>query len=93
MRKLFVYLKNYKKQCVLAPLFKMLEACFELFIPLVVASIIDIGIANRDTSYIVWCCVIMVALGAIGLTCTLFAQYFSAFCAVGFVSAIKRGLF
>ncbi len=93
MKKLLVHLKNYKKQCVLAPLFKMLEACFELFIPLVVAAIIDNGIANRDTSYIVWCCVIMVALGAIGLTCTLVAQYFSAFCAVGFVSSIKHGLF
>ena len=93
MKKLFVYLKGYKKQCVFAPLFKMLEACFELFIPLVVAAIIDTGIANRDTSYVVWCCVIMVALGAIGLTCTLFAQYFSAYCAVGFVSSVKHGLF
>ena len=93
MKKLLVYMKSYKKQCVLAPLFKMLEACFELFIPLVVASIIDVGIKNNDTSYIGWCCVIMVALGAIGLSCTLFAQYFSAYCAVGFVSAIKQGLF
>ena len=93
MKKLLVYMKGYKKQCVLAPLFKMLEAGFELFIPLVVASIIDTGIANSDTSYIVWCCVIMVVLGAIGLSCTLFAQYFSAYCAVGFVSAIKHGLF
>ena len=93
MRKLLVYMKGYKKQCVLAPLFKMLEACFELFIPLVVAAIIDTGIANNDTSYVVWCCVIMVALGSIGLTCTIFAQYFSAYCAVGFVSSVKRGLF
>ena len=93
MKKLFVHLKDYKKHCVLAPLFKMLEACFELFIPLVVAAIIDYGIANKDTSYIAWCCAIMVALGAIGLTCTLFAQYFSAFCAVGFVSSVKHGLF
>ena len=93
MKKLLVYMKGYRKQCVLAPLFKMLEACFELFIPLVVAAIIDNGIANGDTSYIVWCCVIMVALGAIGLSCTLFAQYFSAFCAVGFVSSVKHGLF
>jgi len=93
VKKLLVYMKGYKKHCVLAPLFKMLEACFELFIPLVVAAIIDTGIANGDTSYIVWCCVIMVALGAIGLTCTLFAQYFSAYCAVGFVSSVKRGLF
>ena len=93
MKRLLVYMKNYKKQCVLAPLFKMLEACFELFIPLVVAAIIDNGIANGDTSYVVWCCAIMVALGAIGLSCTLFAQYFSAYCAVGFVSSVKRGLF
>ncbi|MBQ7225763.1 MAG: ABC transporter ATP-binding protein [Clostridia bacterium] len=93
MKKLLTYMKGYKKQCFLAPLFKMLEALFELFIPLVVASIIDVGIANGDTSYIAWCCVIMVALGAIGLTCTLFAQYFSAYAAVGFVSGIKHGLF
>ena len=93
MKGLLSYMRGYKKQCVLAPLFKMLEACFELFIPLVVAAIIDNGIANNDTSYIVWCCVIMVALGAIGLTCTIFAQYFSAYCAVGFVSSVKHGLF
>ena len=93
MRKLLVHMKGHKKHCVLAPLFKMLEACFELFIPLVVASIIDVGIKNNDTSYIVWCCVIMVALGAIGLTCTLFAQYFSASASVGFVSSIKHSLF
>ena len=93
MKKLLVHMKDYKKQCMLAPLFKMLEACFELFVPLVVASIIDTGIANNDTSHIVWCCIIMVSLGAIGLGCTLFAQYFSAYCAVGFVSSIKHGLF
>lgn len=93
MKKLLIHFRGYKKQCVLAPLFKMLEACFELFIPLVVASIIDIGIANKDTSYIVKCCVIMALLGAIGLTCTLFAQYFSASCAVGFATSMKHSLF
>ena len=93
MKKLLVHMKGYKKQCVLAPLFKMLEACFELFIPLVVASIIDVGIKNNDVSYIVKCCIIMVALGVIGLSCTLFAQYFSALAAVGFVTSIKHGLF
>ena len=93
MKKLLVHMKGHRKQCVLAPLFKMLEACFELFIPIVVASIIDVGIKNNDTSYIVWCCVIMVALGAIGLTCTLFAQYFSSSASVGFVSSIKHSLF
>lgn len=93
MKKLFVHMRGHKKECILAPLFKMLEACFELFIPLVVASIIDVGIKNNDTSYIVICCLIMVALGAIGLACTLFAQYFSASAAVGFVSSIRHGLF
>lgn len=93
MKKLLVYMKGYKKQCVLAPLFKMLEACFELFIPLVVANIIDVGIKNNDVSYIVRLCIIMVILGTVGLTCTLFAQYFSASAAVGFVTDIKRGLF
>lgn len=93
MTKLFVYLKGYRKECVLSPLFKMLEACFELFIPLVVASIIDVGIKNNDTGYIVKMCLVMVALGAVGLTCTLFAQYFAAKASVGFVSKIRYSLF
>ena len=93
MKGLLVHMRGHKKECVLAPLFKMLEACFELFIPLVVASIIDVGIKNNDVSYIVKCCIIMVALGTIGLSCTLFAQYFSASAAVGFVTSIKHGLF
>ena len=67
MKKLLKYLNDYKKECVLAPLFKMLEACFELFVPLVVASIVDVGIARGDKGYIVSRAGIMVALGLIGI--------------------------
>ena len=74
MKKLLRYLKEYRKECILAPLFKMLEACFELFVPLVVASIVDIGIAGEDKSYILSRAGIMVALGIIGLLCSVTAQ-------------------
>ena len=93
MKKLLVYLNGYKKECVFAPLFKMLEALFELFVPLVVASIIDTGIGNGDTGYVVKMCLLMVLLGAIGLTCTLFAQYFSAKAACGFSAKLRHSLF
>ena len=65
MKSLLIFLKNYKKECVLAPLFKMLEASFELIVPLVVSAIIDVGIVNRDRGYIVKMCMVMVALGLI----------------------------
>lgn len=77
MKKLLIYLKDYKKESILAPLFKMLEASFELIVPLVVTQIIDVGIANRDSGYIVKMCLVMVALGLIGLTCSVTAQYFA----------------
>ncbi len=93
MRKLLVYMKGYYKECILSPLFKMLEASFELIIPLVVASIIDVGIAGNDGSYIIKACLIMAALGLIGLTCTLFAQYFAAKASCGFVAKIRHALF
>ena len=93
MKKLFKYMRGYRLSCVLAPLFKVLEACFELFIPLVVASIIDVGIENGDRGYIAKCCGIMIALGAIGLLCTLGAQYLSAKTAVGFATNIRHFLF
>lgn len=93
MKKLLVYLKGYRKECVLAPAFKMLEALFELFIPLVVASIIDNGIGKNDSNHVIKMCLIMVALGAIGLTCTLFAQYFSARAACGFSAKVRHSLF
>lgn len=93
MKKLLKYLNNYKKECVLAPLFKMLEACFELFVPLVVASIVDIGIARGDKGYIVSRAGIMVALGLIGLLCSVTAQFFSAKAAVGFSTKLRHVLF
>ncbi len=93
MKKLLIYLKGYKKECVLAPLFKMLEACFELLVPLVVASIIDNGIANGDRGYVIKMCALMVLLGAVGLSCTLVAQYFSAKAACGFSCKLRHSLF
>lgn len=85
-------MRGYEKQCVLAPLFKMLEATFELFIPLVVAAIVDTGIGNGDRGYIVKMVLLMVALGLIGLVCAVTAQYFSAAAAVGFASRIRHAL-
>ena len=93
MKNLLVYLKGYKKECVLAPLFKMLEALFELFVPFVVASIIDDGIIKENTSHIVKMVIVLVALATIGLSCTLFAQYFSAKASCGFVAKIRHALF
>lgn len=93
MRKLMRYIRGYEKQAVLAPLFKMLEACFELFVPLVVAGIIDTGIKNADTVYIWQRCGLLVILAAVGLACSLTAQYFSATAALGFGTALRRDLF
>ena len=93
MRKLLRYIKGYEKQTILAPLFKMLEACFELFVPLVVAGIIDTGIKNADTVYIWQRCGLLVLLAAVGLACSLTAQYFSATAALGFGTALRRDLF
>ncbi|MBO5112146.1 MAG: ABC transporter ATP-binding protein [Lachnospiraceae bacterium] len=93
MTKLLVYLKDYKKESVLGPLFKLLEASFELIVPLVVASMIDVGIANRDKGYILKMCLIMAALGLIGLTCSVTAQFFAAKAAVGFATKLRHGLF
>lgn len=93
MKNLLKYLRNYKKESIIAPLFKMLEATFELFVPLVMADIIDIGIANEDTDYILARGVILVVLGIIGLTCSLTAQYFAAKAAVGFGTQVRNSLF
>lgn len=93
MKALFKYFKGYGKECVMGPLFKLLEASFELLIPLVVVQIIDVGIAKGDKSYIVKMCLIMVALGVIGLVCSLTAQFFSAKAAVGFSARVKQALF
>ncbi len=93
MKDLLVYLKNYKKECVLAPLFKMLEASFELIVPLVVSAIIDVGIAGSDRGFILQMCLIMVALGLIGLGCSVTAQYFAAKAASGFGTKVRHALF
>ncbi len=93
MKKVLSYLKGYGKETVLAPLFKMLEACFELFVPLVMAKIIDVGIYNKDMGYVLRMCLVMVLLGVIGLTCSLTAQYFSAKAATGFGTGLRSALF
>ncbi len=93
MGKLLVYLKDYKKESVLGPLFKLLEASFELIVPLVVASMIDVGIANGDKGYIIKMCLIMTAFGLIGLVCAVTAQYFAARAAVGFATRLRHELF
>ncbi len=93
MKKLLVYLKDYRKETVLAPLFKMLEASFELLIPIVVKRIVDIGIAGEDRGYVGRMCLIMILLGIIGLLCSVTAQYFSAKAAVGFATKLRHSLF
>ena len=93
MKKLLIYLRDYKKESVLGPLFKLLEASFELIVPLVVASMIDVGIANHDRGYILRMCLIMAALGLIGLICAVTAHYFAAKAAVGFATKLRHGLF
>ncbi len=90
MKKLLKYLKGYEKQCVLGPLFKLLEATFELFIPLVVASIVDTGIGNGDQGYIFKMCLVMIVLGIVGLISAVTAQYFSAVAAVGFSTRLRH---
>lgn len=93
MKTLLAYLKDYKKESILAPLFKMLESSFELFVPLVMAAIIDVGIANQDKPYIVKMCFVLIALGIIGLVCSITAQYFAAKAATGVGTGIRHGLF
>lgn len=93
MKMILGFLKDYKKECVLAPLFKMLEALFELFVPLVVSSIIDIGIGQKDVGYIVKMCMMLLGLAIIGLVCSITAQYFSAKAAVGGATGMRHALF
>ena len=93
MRKLLIYLKDYKKESILAPVFKLLEATFELIVPVIMAHIIDIGIKNQDTLYIWKMGAVLVIFGILGLTCSLLAQYFAAKAAVGFGTALRHDLF
>ena len=93
MKEIWKYLKQNKKETILAPLFKMLEACFELFIPLLVADIIDVGIAEGDTGYIIRRVILMIFFGVAGFALAVIAQYFSAKSAVGVSSALRKDLF
>ena len=93
MFQLIPYLKGYKKESVIGPLFKLLEACFELIVPLVMAKIIDVGIENRDMPYILKMGGVLILLGVIGLACSLTAQYFAAKAAVGFGTELRHDLF
>lgn len=93
MKKLLIYLKDYKKETVLAPLFKMLEATFELFVPLVMAAVIDQGIGGGNASYVLRMGGVLILLGLIGLVCSITAQYFAAKAAVGFSTKLKHALF
>ncbi|MDE5825250.1 MAG: ABC transporter ATP-binding protein/permease [Lachnospiraceae bacterium] len=93
MKSLLKYIKDYKKESILAPLFKMLEASFELMVPLVMASIIDRGIAHNDTVQIIKMGLILVLLAAVGLISAVTAQYFSAKAAVGFATKLRSALF
>lgn len=93
MLKLLVHIKKYKKECILGPLFKLLEALLELFVPLVIASIIDDGIANGDKGYVIGMVCLLVGLGIVGLSFSITAQYFAAKAAVGFSSKVKHELF
>ncbi len=93
MKKLLVYLKDYKKESILGPLFKLLEASFELLVPLVMAAIIDVGIADGDRGYVMKMCGVLVLLALIGLVCSLTAQFFAAKAAVGFAAKLRHALF
>ena len=93
MKMIMRFLKDYKKECVLAPLFKMLEAIFKLFVPLVVSSVIDKGIVNADKGYIMQMCFMLILLAIIGLVCAITAQYFSAKAAVGAATGMRHSLF
>lgn len=93
MKKLLVYLKDYRKESVLAPLFKLLEAFFELLVPLVMAAIIDRGIENGDSGYIVKLGICLIVLAVVGLTASITAQFFAAKAAVGFSAKLRQALF
>ena len=93
MKRLLSYMKDYKKESILGPLFKMLEASFELFVPLVVAHMVDVGIHNRDVGYVMKMGGLLVLLGVIGLACSLTAQYFAAKASVGAATSLRNDLF
>ncbi|NLB79640.1 MAG: ABC transporter ATP-binding protein, partial [Clostridiaceae bacterium] len=93
MTKLLVYFKGYIKESIFGPLFKLLEATLELFVPLIIAAIIDIGIKNGDRSYIIRMCLVIVGLGIVGFGFSITAQYYAANGALGFIKILKQRLF
>lgn len=93
MRKLLKYLTKYRKESIMSPLFKMLEACFELTVPLVISSMIDRGIGGEDSGYVIKCFAILIALGLIGLLASVTAQFFAAKAATGFATGLRHDLF
>ncbi len=93
MKRLFPYFKGYRKQLILGPVFKLAEAVLELFVPLIMASIIDQGIANGDIPFIIQNGVLLLALGAVGLGCALTCQYYASECAHGFARSLRRDLY
>ena len=93
MKKLLVFLKGYEKETILGPLFKLLEASFELFVPLVIAAIIDTGVRTGDKSYIIKMCLVLFVLALIGFVCAVTAQFFAAKAAVGFAAKLRHALF
>lgn len=93
MKKLLRYLKDYKLESVMGPLFKLLEACFELLVPLVMAKVIDVGIKSQNMPYILKMGGLLVLLGIIGLACSITAQYFAAKAAAGFGTSLRNDLF
>ena len=93
MRKLFRFLKNYKKELILGPFFKLLEAIFELIVPIVMAKIIDNGIGNNDSDYILKMSIVIVILGICGLGFALTCQYLAAKCAFGFGTELRTALY
>ena len=93
MKKLLVYLKDYKKESILAPAFKLLEALFDLFTPILVANIINTGIHTKDTTYIFHQFLFLIAFALIGLSCSIVAQYYASKSAVGFTTKLRQALF
>ncbi|MDO5520691.1 MAG: ABC transporter ATP-binding protein [bacterium] len=93
MKNLAKYLDGYVKESIIGPLFKLLEACFELIVPLVMANIIDVGIANKDTNHILKLGGVLILLGVLGLACSLTAQYFAARASMGFGTALRKDLY
>lgn len=93
MKKIFAYLGDYKKESILGPLFKLTEAAFDLMVPLVMAKIIDVGVKNSDRDYAVKMCGVLVILAAVGLACSVTAQYFAAKASAGFEKKLKSDLF